>query len=247
MKALLRMRNSATPLISILAILFLVAFTQSCDNEDGAGTIILEVSINWEGEPLKLDQAYQVDQGTLTVEDFKFYLSNLNFQGQGANYSEPESYHLIGAVRDGSNAEVIIDQVPAAEYSIFSYGIGVDPDKNLSTDNDGDLDPTNQMAWNWDTGYKFVLFEGKLDTGNEVIPLVYHIGFSENFYYKVESIDGTVVTDGGTAEIELRVNVEQMFKNPNLIDPTVLNDVMFNKEDAALIVENYQNGMFSVE
>jgi hypothetical protein len=38
-----------------------------------------------------------------------------------------------------------------------------------------------ESSWTWEVGYKFVLFEGTLVRGNGSVPLVYHIGFEENY------------------------------------------------------------------
>ena len=45
----------------------------------------------------------------------------------------------------------------------------------------GDLGPDGPMAWSCDVGYKFVLFEGALLVGDIQYPLVYHVGFDENY------------------------------------------------------------------
>jgi len=57
----------------------------------------------------------------------------------------------------------------------------VDPAANGSVAPVGDLDPNGRMAWSWDVGYKFVLFEGGLVLADTQYPLVYHVGFNENY------------------------------------------------------------------
>ena len=71
--------------------------------------------------------------------------------------------------------------VPRRNYERIEFGIGVDAAANRSLQQRGDLDPNGRMAWNWEVGYKFVLFEGALLRGNESVLLVYHIGFAENY------------------------------------------------------------------
>ena len=43
------------------------------------------------------------------------------------------------------------------------------------------------MAWNWEVGYKFFLFEGVMDLGKTFLPLGCHVGFDEN--YKTSAFD----------------------------------------------------------
>lgn len=242
MKSLKTLLNRGIIRIAFMSFMFI-----SCnENEEGDGSVRISVRINWEGERLGLNDSYTTSSGEFTIEDFKFYLSNLNFQGEEINFSEAESYHLVKASENGESYEILIEGVPGGTYDRIRYGIGVDPEKNLSIDNEGDLDPTNQMAWNWDTGYKFVLCEGKLDNPDlGTIALVYHIGFSENYFEQTDNVDAFVVADGVTTQVVMDVEVDELFKNPNQIDVTILNNVMFNKEEVSLFVENYKNGMFS--
>ena len=92
----------------------------------------------------------------------------------------PDSYHLARFDNASNTYEILIDAVPRDTYSRAILSIGLDQKANASIAPAGDLDPNGRMAWNWEVGYKFVLFEGSLLIDGELRPLVYHFGFSEN-------------------------------------------------------------------
>ena len=127
-------------------------------------------------EPLTLNEA----------RDFQLFLSNIRLTGESGAYIEPDSYHLVRF--DGAELAfgIVLHDVPPRDYQRIEFGIGVDPAASKSLVQHGDLDPNGRMAWTWEVGYKFVLFEGTLERGDASVPLVYHVGFDEN--YKLASI-----------------------------------------------------------
>ena len=100
------------------------------------------------------------------------------------------------------------------------------------------LDPNGRMAWSWEVGYKFVLFEGGLVLGDTQYPLVYHVGFDEN--YKQVSLELDVsLFDDPDARLELRTDVLQMFNGVQTVDMAALPNVKFDRTDARLLADNY--------
>src|SRR5437879_3490592 len=146
-------------------------------------------------EPLVLNDARYPNpggEGRFKVRDFQFFLSNIRLTSATGAYAESDSYHLVRFDGDEStsakNASVVrpafvikLHGVPRRNYDKIEFGIGVDAGANASLQQRGDLDPNGRMAWNWEVGYKFVLFEGALLRGNASDPLVYHVGFAENY------------------------------------------------------------------
>ena len=96
-------------------------------------------------------------------------------------FVEPESYHLVRFDGEEPAFAIVLHDVPRRNYERSEFGIGVDAAANRSLLQRGDLDPNGRMAWNWQVGYKFVLLEGQLLRGDASDPLVYHIGFDENY------------------------------------------------------------------
>ena len=176
--------------------------------------------------------------GSFEVRDFQFFLSNIRLTGSSGEYAEPDSYHLVRFDRAQSTYVITLKDVPREDYDRIEFGIGVDPAANGSIEQRGDLDPNGRMAWTWDVGYKFVLFEGAFVRDDVRRPLVYHVGFDEN--YQPLSI-GLDLGLKGTRDMNLdfRVDVLRMFAGDVNVDMEALSTVKFDRDDAALLARNY--------
>lgn len=197
--------------------------------------------------PLVLGNTYSTAQGqAFTVQDFRYYVSNLVLENSktGRRHVVPNSYHLI--VDDGNGGgEIRLMGVPTDAYDTFRFSWGIDPVKNTSLDNSGDLDPSNEMAWNWNTGYKFILLEGRLQPSAR--GLVYHIGFDHNYKEFALSLPSDAGLDRKTVVgVLFEVNLLHMFSGRHVIDITTHNNVMGGPV-ADQIAQNIHDGLFRLK
>ena len=192
-------------------------------------------------EALVLDQVRYANpggEGTFKVRDFQFFISNIRLMSDSAEFVEPESYHLARFDGDDGTHVIVIENIPREDYQRIEFGIGVDPVANGSVTSVGELDPNGRMAWSWDVGYKFVLLEGGLVMGDTQYPLVYHVGFDEN-YRQVSFELGETLFDGLEANVDFRVDLLQMFSGEKTVDMAALSNVKFDRADAKLLADNY--------
>ena len=180
--------------------------------------------------------------GMFSVRDFLMYLSNIQLVGSASTYSMPDSYHLARFDNVSNTYEILIDAVPRDTYSRVILSIGLDQEANASINTPialvGDLDPNGRMAWNWEVGYKFVLFEGSLLVDGEVRPLVYHVGFSENrrtLHFDLPEPALVWAPEGLT----FRVDLMTLFVGNQTVDMQALSNVKFDRVDAGLLADNY--------
>jgi len=199
-----------------------------------------------DGAPLEYGKPYPSPNGdgTYSITDFKVYVSSLRFlhsDSDSNDYIVEDSYHLL-KFQDTSSYSITLDWILSLGYDSIGLSVGIDSAANLSIDNPGDLDPTNQMAWNWTAGYKFLLLEGIYTPkiSGQIIPLVYHIGFSENK-------KDLKFACPSTPDIRFAVELGELFKNPSFIDFHVLPKVLFNETDAAIISLNYANDFIKID
>ncbi|PIY07836.1 MAG: hypothetical protein COZ18_15435 [Flexibacter sp. CG_4_10_14_3_um_filter_32_15] len=240
-------------LFFLILILFSSCKETESKKEDETEKVTLELQFFVKDKPLKLLQEYQnnLNQNYL-LESFKFYLSNFEFESNSTNetFKVEDSYYLFSADREVTifEKEILIKK---GEYSKLNFSIGVDSIKNTSLDNSGDLDISNSMAWDWNTGYKFVVMEGKYfnDTSNPntSIPLVFHIGLNPS-YQKVslsfENINDKGIFSTDNKKIVLRVDLNDFFSSPNQIDFDEMNNIMGK---SAILTENYQNDFITLK
>ena len=192
-------------------------------------------------EPLVLNELRYPNpggEGRFKVRDFQFFLSNIRLAGAEGVYTEPDSYHLVRF--DGAEPAflLVLHDVPRRDYRRIEFGIGVDAAANRSLASRGDLDPNGRMAWTWEVGYKFVLLEGTLVRGNESVPLVYHVGFDENYRPISMQLDRKAL-DSRPARLDFRVDILRLFQGATNIDMAALPSVKFDRADAALLGRNF--------
>jgi hypothetical protein len=192
-------------------------------------------------EPLVLNESRYPNpggEGRFKVRDFQFFLSNIRLTGGTGVYTEPDSYHLVRF--DGAEPAfgIVLHDVQRRDYQRIEFGIGVDGAANKSLEQRRDLDPNGRMAWNWEVGYKFVLFEGALLRGNGSVPLVYHVGFEENYRLIATELHREPL-DSRPARLDFRVDILRLFQGSTTVDMAALPSVKFDLADAALLALNF--------
>ena len=176
--------------------------------------------------------------GVFSLRDFQMYLSNVQLVGASGTYSVPDSYHLARFDNASNTYEIQIEAVPRDTYSTVVLSIGLDQKANASIAPAGDLDPNGRMAWNWEVGYKFVLFEGSLLVDGERRPLVYHVGFSENCRTLRFDLPEPALL-WSPEGIAFKVDLMKLFAGNQTVDMQALSDVKFDRVDARLLADNY--------
>ena len=93
-------------------------------------------------------------------------------------------------------------------------------------------------------GYHFMQFEGKYGATGTENPFAYHMGtarvspgvFEQNFFDV--SLGGFSTTENTT--VEIKMNLDQWFENPNTWDLNILNTSLMPNYDAQIMM--HQNG-----
>jgi hypothetical protein len=178
----------------------------------------------------------------------KYYISNVTLTNSqnGEVFREKDSYHLINPTENKTS--FTLNNVPQKKYDRLSFSIGVDSVANQSLDQPGDLNPNNDMAWNWNTGYVFLKLEGNHvkpnNGGNQGVLL--HVGNNVNYKTLTFPITGDVTfAPDKIFNANMQVDVNALLEGPNEIDFNTIFNVM-GGQNAAKIAENYADGVFSL-
>ncbi|HET8860043.1 MbnP family protein [Marivirga sp.] len=177
---------------------------------------------------------------------WRTYISDVKLlKSDGEIYSVPNSYHLIEP-QNLNRFTLNLSDIPTGTYESIQYYIGVTDEENLSGQLVGDLDPSNNMAWNWTTGYKFIRMDGEFeDNEGNRRGVVVHIGTNENLKLQSFTFQNPLILGQSEGHILFELDLLEAFKSPHTIDFEVLNDFQFNNE-ADLIGENYANGFIKL-
>lgn len=183
-------------------------------------------------------------QDKFTVGLLNYYISNIRLKrDDGFEYAEPESYHLIR--HSEGKTTFTINNLPEGNYTSIEFLIGVDPARNTSGAQTGDLDVNNYMFWDWNQGYIFFKIEGGYLAKNKTTESGYaiHVGGFEGKYNAIKPFSyllSTPVTakKGVSSKIYFNTVIDEIFKNPKTI---AIDDYLASPGDSGMkmIADNY--------
>lgn len=250
---------------SIIFIVTLLLFTLSCreveevDFPVGNGNVELTFDPLFDGEQLVLGETYSSPQDeTLSFSRFEYIISNIRLTDiGGAIYEVPDAYYFMGqrTADDSMRERIVLQDVPAGDYTTVTFSVGVDPETNSSTDAflKGELEAGVGMDWSWNTGYKFINWEGSYTNKaqNEEVPFVLHVGTSDNYKTLTLTFDTPiVVSETITADAYIAVQADEVFEAVRLNDLglnlTDFTGVMLSPEDKAGEIADQWLQMFEV-
>lgn len=200
---------------------------------------------------IKLDnEVYKTMEGdTLSFSTLNYYISNVTLKDTEGNITTvDDSYHLV-TVSQMMGMTTFPLTIPTGDYESIQFSIGVDAEANTDeTVIKGDLDPNNNMVWNWNIGYKFVYIEGSYKGSTSQDVFSYHIGGDDNYVSFDQELPKTLVIENDkTSMIHMMANIGQFFEGPNTIDVETTNKVAVGPaEEVTKLVGNYSSGVFMV-
>jgi len=227
-----------------------LAFTRckTKDKDPGPASVMLSFQHTVQGVPLKLGSYLALnDSEQVRVERLKYYLSNFTFRSGTRVSSEKDSYHLVMTGANGL-ATTVVKNIASGEYSSLDFYFGIDSVKNSTVDYTGDLDPSLGMAWDWVTGYKFFLMEGKAKNTLREQALVWHIGQNENYRRISRTFPTTTVKEGDTLKLTFVCALDSLFLKPNNFLPLATHhDVMDSRDTATMVANNFAAAFIKVK
>lgn len=232
---------------SIWLVLLVLLSTCSSDDDSGVRTLTINFEAQVGGEPLEFESKKYLTPGnqSMNFERVKIYLSNVELIDNSTNevFYEENSYHLLSFDAEQGMATFEVGNVPFS-FSVdeIRFGIGVDAEANKSIDQVGDLDPTNGMAWDWNTGYKFLLLEGRFFPEGDVLgeEIKMHIGTDSNYITgSIGFLEPILVEEN--PNVTLYVNALVPIGTIDFSEGTVF----MNDERGNEVARNYRTGFIS--
>lgn len=219
--------------LRLISIAILIVGVLSCgkkeDNTNNSGTGKSSVMFTFHhlaGEDSLVlgSSVMNVDTNTrFTCNQLAYYISNIKLvTSSGDTVRDAYGYHLVRQGSKGHSQSFLVNNVPTGDYQSIILSLGVDPVRNFSIDNVGDLDISNYMAWGWNTGYKFVLCEGEAirpDASRTAVFL--HLGHNEG--YRTVKVTPTApstvlvkVLSNKKAKVDFDLDLSQISNGTNL-------------------------------
>ena len=118
----------------------------------------------------------------------------------------------------------MLKNIPNAKYTKLKFMLGVDSLRNSTGVQDGYLDPSHGMIWDWNTGYIFFKHEGNyINTANVVKPLRLHLG--QNISRGNVQVDLPLLNVNGiTSKLLIDFDLNKVYSAQNIIDFNIDND-----------------------
>ncbi len=192
-----------------------------------------------------------------SISKLVYLISDIRFYKDNGDSITTDGYNLIDLQNENS---LTIDQnniyLQEGSYSGIGFSFGFEEDDNIS----GAYTDLNSASWSWPMmlggGYHFMKFEGKfIGTSNDTINFNYHMGTSR----EITAIDTTFHDNhvfvkinqpfdiSNEATINLKFNIDEWFKNPNLWDLNIYNSMLMPNFAAQIMMKENGTTVFSWE
>lgn len=252
--------------IAVMAIVFTL-FSCTDKNDEvitGVGNLKLEFDNVYNTNNLAFDTPYTNSNGEVVkINKLKYIVSNIVLtKADGTTYVVPkaQSYFIVDEATAASTL-LNLSNIPAANYTKVSFGIGVDKTQwEAGAKGQGDfltLAQTAGMMWSWSAGYKFLAFEGTFtsSTVTTATSFMVHTGQTGTDYnYSEVTLNlpiNALVRRTISPQVHIMVDVSKVLDGPNKISLTASNGMgmgamIMSGVKLPLITANLP-GMFSVE
>ncbi len=226
-------------LISAFFLLFACAEKEpAATPQPRGGEMKVHINHTINGNIAERDQfLYMTEAGdSFQVTLLQYYLSNFEFHSPETGWKKMNKYQLIRLNEAGTH-DFTIKDLPFGAYDSVRFYVGLDSATNHDIDKEADLDPGNEMVWTWNTGYIFYMFEGKfINNSTMIVPFAYHIGLDAylmKYELPIQSVK-TLSTSTTQANLELQLEIDQIFRSPNLIELNNVAPVSHTFDEPAL-------------
>lgn len=218
-----------------IAVLALSATFTACSNDDetisGTGNLAIEFDNSFKGDDLILDTQANTTASNevLKISSIKYIISNIVLtkeDGTTFTYPKSESYFIVNEA-DLATHVLNLKDLPAANYTKVTFGIGVDKEQwDAGATGQGDFLATAQaagMMWSWSAGYKFVAFEGTFTSATVTTPVPFkvHTGQTGTDYnYTTVALDlqtKALVRSTITPQIHIITDLAKILNSTNVI------------------------------
>ena len=249
----------------LFPLLLVFLFTISCneDNDDKISQtkIAFNFNHNWDGttvtnadfNSIKFTNA---NGNQLSIERLRYLISKITFHKVDGSTTVLDGYNLVDVTNSENLAYTPTTNVATGSYSDVTFIFGFNNEDN----NNATYPDLNSASWNVPDmlggGYHYMQFDGKFfNSLDEEQGFNYHAiraadnpgpnpTFPQDTFFNV-SLGAITISNNATFNIEM--NIAEWFKNPNIWDLNVLNQMLMPNSSAQIMM--YENGenVFSLE
>lgn len=224
-------------------------FSVACESDPPdlePAVLSLDVSATFEGELVEVFENYvNVNGYDMSFEDVRLYLSGISLVKSGGELvqlSEIEYFNF----GDGESSRQF--EIESGDYEGLIYHVGV-PQAMNGTDNpdfltsqygpESPLNVQNGMYWSWQAGYKFLIYEGRVDgtpDDSTDLPSVFSIHLGKDQFYTEFQVDLPFsITEGQTRHVAVEWDLaKSQYNDSDTIDLSIPAESQFHGAELEL-------------
>lgn len=238
------------------------------DIEEPAGKIVLNFFHYCDGAPLVVDSAcYTNEAGNIyEVNEIQYFISDVTLHksdGSKLMLTKEIDIYYVDTDIPGTHKWQVYDPIPVGTYTGISFTFGINKEKNNSFMYVNP--PEVNMVWPefLGGGYHYMKLNGKYSDPPYMRPFNFHLGigqiyppnshnydsiiaFVQNYFDVVLPNSGFTITEGQTLNIDLIMQIEEWFRDPNIWDHNVYGNYTMENQDAMQAIKENGHNVFKV-
>lgn len=242
---------------TLLFVLPLILAFVSCGKTTSHGGLHILVSHEVDGQPLVTDTLCYVNEAGnhYLVNEVQWFISKVRIQNeQGEWHSFGDSFYIDTDLPESWTLKS--SELPVGHYTALQFTFGFSNEDNLS----GRFSdpPESNMFWPDELGggYHYMKLNGKyLNADSLLAPMAIHLGIGQNadlstFYdnsFIVESPIDLSLTEGQDMTLQLTMNIDQWFSDPNCYDIITYGSAIMQNQEAQQILKENGHNVFSIK
>lgn len=226
-----------------LILLTISTIISSCKKEEEPefAKTKFNFTFNWDDTPVNLsdfnDIKFTNENGDqLSITRMRYLLSNITFNVSATESYTIDGYNLVDLTNQTGLTYNPDDDIPTKNFNSITFTFGFDEVDNADVYTD-----LNTASWNWPAqlggGYHFMQFEGNFISASTMQQgFAYHMGTAKVSDGVFEANHFEVTIPGfdlsSDADIEIKMNIAEWFKNPYTWDLNVFNQPLMPNYEA---------------
>lgn len=220
-------------------------------------TVTVKLNTTYNDQPFAVGAVYNSTQGyRIRTDIFKNYFSDIQLRKSSGEYVTIKEYDLVDfATRPNPEWSAALS---AGTYDslIFCYGlpkalnVGVDP-ATYPNSNPLSVAGSAGLFWNWNSGYIFMVYEGKADLSGSsdaalLDPFAMHCGDTLLYRRMAFPLNNLSLSSNDARTLQLDLRVDQFLNNPDDpidISTDYLTHTSGNMPLAKRVVSNWESAI----
>lgn len=229
-------------LSGLILIVFLLSISACKKEENTEVQLTLSFNHNIDGETLEFDTIKYTNAygNKYSVSTLKYFVSDVTLHNEDGTQINFDFIFYVDARDEMTMSYTSANKIPVGNYTSLSFTFGIDSAQNQTGIFPNP--PQNLMEWPaaMGGGYHYMKLEGKFDSVNVVKNYQTHTGPTDGIdnSFEVNLTDSQFNCSCENVTIDINMNINNWYVNPNTIDLNTMTMIMGNEQKQLLLKAN---------